>query len=284
MEANMFKKHAYLMLGATMLTLFFTIVILSCVKVIKGDIRNKSILSSLETSKDTPFHNDYFVSFEKHVRLDKNLMFCRVGEECDNDKLETTALSSASGGVIGKYDGRYYAMSAAHFCIDDEEDLNDTGENGKTIELQKLIIVHFLNTATTGTIEKIDKTTDLCIISFYIEQDSKRKFKNIKLADEMPVIGEDIFTISAPLSIQGMGFRLHFQGKYGGCDPRYGCMYTIPATYGSSGSIVLNKKGELISILSIAIIPFEQIAAGPHVSEIRNFLLEFDKETGIMLY
>jgi len=282
----MFKRYTYLILGEVMLALIFVVFVFSCVRVIKGDIQNGTNLVSLETSKDTPYNNDYFVYFEKHVLVNKYLEFCVVGEECDNDKVETASLSSASGGVIGIEDDILFALTAAHFCFDTEEDLLTTGEDGKYIEYKKLIIVHFLNTATSAYIEKIDPKSDLCLLSFRINELETRKFDfdNIKLAKKMPDIGENIFTVSSPLSIYGKSFRLHFNGNYGGCDSRYGCMYTIPATYGSSGSLVLNKKGQLISVVSISIIPFQNISAGPHVDEIRKFLLDFDKETGIILY
>ena len=282
----MFKRYTYLILGEVMLALIFVVFVFSCVRVIKGDIQNGTNLVSLETSKDTPYDNDYFVYFEKHVLVNKYLEFCVVGEECDNDKVETASLSSASGGVIGIEDDILFALTAAHFCFDTEEDLLTTGEDGKYIEYKKLIIVHFLNTATSAYIEKIDPKSDLCLLSFRINELETRKFDfdNIKLAKKMPDIGENIFTVSSPLSIYGKSFRLHFNGNYGGCDSRYGCMYTIPATYGSSGSLVLNKKGQLISVVSISIIPFQNISAGPHVDEIRKFLLDFDKETGIILY
>jgi len=282
----MFRRYAYLIMGEVMLVLIFIVFIFSCVKVMKGDVQNGNNLVSLETSKDSPYNNDYFVYFEKHVLVDKDLKFCIVGEECDNDKVETTSLSSASGGVIGSEDDILFALTAAHFCFDTEEDLLDTGEDGKTLEYKKLIIVHFLNTATSAYIEKIDPKSDLCLLSFRIQdiETSKIDLKDIKLAKKMPDIGENIFTVSSPLSIYGKSFRLHFNGNFGGCDSRYGCMYTIPATYGSSGSLVLNKKGQLISVVSISIIPFQNISAGPHVDDIRKFLLDFDKETGIMLY
>ena len=282
----MFRRYAYLIMGEVMLALIFIVFIFSCVKVMKGDVQNGNNLVSLETSKDSPYNNDYFVYFEKHVLIDKDLKFCVVGEECDNDKVETTSLSSASGGVIGSEDDILFALTAAHFCFDTEEDLLDTGEDGKTLEYKKLIIVHFLNTATSAYIEKIDPKSDLCLLSFRIQdiETSKIDLKDIELAKKMPDIGENIFTVSSPLSIYGKSFRLHFNGNFGGCDSRYGCMYTIPATYGSSGSLVLNKKGQLISVVSISIIPFQNISAGPHVDDIRKFLLDFDKETGIMLY
>ena len=282
----MFRRYAYLIMGEVMLALIFIVFIFSCVKVMKGDVQNGNNLVSLETSKDSPYNNDYFVYFEKHVLVDKNLKFCVVGEECDNDKVETTSLSSASGGVIGSEDDILFALTAAHFCFDTEEDLLDTGEDGKTLEYKKLIIVHFLNTATSAYIEKIDPKSDLCLLSFRIQDigTSDINLKDIELAKRMPDIGENIFTVSSPLSIYGKSFRLHFNGNFGGCDSRYGCMYTIPATYGSSGSLVLNKKGQLISVVSISIIPFQNISAGPHVDDIRKFLLDFDKETGIMLY
>lgn len=282
----MFKRYTYLILGEIMLALIFIVFVFSCFKVMKGDVQHGNNLVSLETSKDSPYNNDFFVYFEKHVLVDKNLEFCVVGEECDNDKVETASLSSASGGVISAKGDILFALTAAHFCFDTEEDLLTVDESGETIEYKKLIIVHFSNTATSAYIEKIDPKSDLCLLSFRIQEisTSKINLNDIKLAKKMPEIGESIFTISSPLSIYGKSFRLHFTGNFGGCDSRYGCMYTIPATYGSSGSLVLNKKGQLVSVVSISIIPFQNISAGPHVNEIRKFLLDFDKETGIMLY
>ena len=46
---------------------------------------------------------------------------------------------------------------------------------------------------------------------------------------------------------------------------------TIPATFGSSGSLILNKKGELISVMSVAVIHFGNISAGCGVEEIADF-------------
>ena len=49
-------------------------------------------------------------------------------------------------------------------------------------------------------------------------------------------------------------------------------MYTIPATYGSSGSAVINEKGEIISVISRAAVGFNNYAIGAKPQQIEEFL------------
>jgi hypothetical protein len=92
----------------------------------------------------------------------------------------------------------------------------------------------------------------------------------------MPKIGDDIYTISAPLGISTEKTRLHFEGKFGGCDNDlfHFCFYTLPAIFGSSGSGILNKEGELIGIISVSIVDFKNVSGGAGVEELSYFLKE----------
>ena len=49
-------------------------------------------------------------------------------------------------------------------------------------------------------------------------------------------------------------------------------MFTLPATYGSSGSAVINEKGEIVSIISKSSIEFNNYIVGPTPRSIRKFL------------
>ena len=107
---------------------------------------------------------------------------------------------------------------------------------------------------------KVDVDQDLCmIVGLKQEHES---FKSAKFAKKMPRIGEKIYNTGAPDGISGPSIRILLDGYFSGCNfsPANYCLYTIPATFGSSGSAVYNKKGEIISIIVAANPGFENIS------------------------
>ena len=96
----------------------------------------------------------------------------------------------------------------------------------------------------------------------------------------MPSIGETVINVAAPDGIASPNTRLMFDGKFAGCEDLY-CMYTIPATFGSSGSAIYNDKGELISILVAAATNFENISMGPHVTLVQTLIDTVESEIDI---
>jgi hypothetical protein len=66
--------------------------------------------------------------------------------------------------------------------------------------------------------------------------------------------------------------RYTFKGIYSGCTENLVCSFTLPGIYGSSGSAVINKKGEIVSILSASVIAFPVITIGPTAGEIRQIV------------
>ena len=71
-----------------------------------------------------------------------------------------------------------------------------------------------------------------------------------------------------------------FEGNFSGCEG-VSCVYTIPATFGSSGSALYNKEGELISILVAAATNFENVSMGPHVSLVQTLIDTLEEEIDI---
>ena len=263
-----------------MLVLMMIFAFNSCIYIAKNTKKQEEVEEYLEYSKEySTYDANLFLHLQKHVLLDKNLNFCYQDEDCDNEKIETTDVASASGGVISAKQGKVYGLTAAHFCIDEEYDEND---NIFQVDYQKVVLAFFLNKVFAAKIEKIDTDTDLCLISFDVDFHTKRLSK-LEIADAMPKIGSEVYTVSSPLGLHEHTFRFYYKGYYSGCSVKYGCLYTIPATHGSSGSLVLNDSGELISIMSVAILPFKQISAGPGIEEIKLFLEEYREVTGIKL-
>ena len=98
-----------------------------------------------------------------------------------------------------------------------------------------------------------------------------KRVKKIKIAKSYPRIGEKVYTASSPLGMFQHELRLIFEGYFAGCDmDDVYCFYTIPGINGSSGSGVLNSKGQLVSILDVSIIDFNHITGGAKIENIRE--------------
>lgn len=178
--------------------------------------------------------------------------------------------SSASGLVFSSDDKSIFVLTAAHFC-----------ENS-LIPGEPETIIGFANDIDRQlfVVEK-NKDLDLCMLVGV--KYKNEYFKNIKLASSPPDLGDDIHIVAAPNGVGGPGFRLVFDGKFGGCNTA-GCMVTAPATFGSSGAGVYNEKGELITIVMAVTEDFENLILTPPKSGLRNFIQNLDSEVDIYPY
>lgn len=178
---------------------------------------------------------------------------------------QTSIHSTASGMIISSTKSHIFILTADHFCTTPEDEIFKTD-----------IIVNNSAAPRFAQIIYTDTKNDICLLSAIKYRGEN--FKNIKLAKKMPALGEFVFNVAAPNGIGSPKTRLLFDGYFGGCEDM--CLYTIPATFGSSGSAVFNEKGELISILVMATEDFENVGIGPDIYKIRTFL---DKVGEIMV-
>ena len=175
---------------------------------------------------------------------------------------QTSIHSTASGMIISSTKSHIFVLTADHFCSSPEDELFKTE-----------IIVNNSDAPRLSQIIFKDPKNDICLLSAI--KYKGEKFKNIKLAKKMPALGEFVFNVAAPNGIGSPKTRLLFDGYFGGCEDM--CLYTIPATFGSSGSAVFNDKGELISILVMATEDFENVGIGPDIYKIKIFLDKLDE-------
>ena len=68
-----------------------------------------------------------------------------------------------------------------------------------------------------------------------------------------------------------------FEGRYVGVDER-AAVYTIPAIGGSSGSPIINRKGELVGMVYARHIKFHHITISPSFKKLRNFIFSSVKK------
>ena len=276
----MLKANMHAMMGVIMYALLIIMMSFSCAHLITQKNLNNSIEPiTLENSSDTPFNNNNFVSLTKYYLQDGEGNYCKIEDECKQYGGEESLISTASAGAIKIKKGNIYTLTAAHFCVN--EDDHELGLD-EGVEAARTVRASYMGINTKANIEFMDEYNDICLVSFAINKISK--IQTIKLAKKMPNIGDIVYAASAPLSITGPTFRIHVSGHYSGCDPLLGCLYTLPATFGSSGSLVLDKKGNLISMIQISVMPFNHVSAGPSVHAIKYFLQQYEEKSGIKLY
>ena len=130
-------------------------------------------------------------------------------------------------------------------------------------------------TSRTTTIVTASESADICLLQGLRFKDEN--FETTKIAKEMPLIGENVINVAAPDGMASPNTRLMFDGNFSGCEG-FSCVFTVPATFGSSGSAIYNKDGELISLLVAAATNFENVSMGPHV-EMLNVFIDSISET-----
>ena len=244
-------------------TVILSLIVLACTNMQK----NKPYFEHLNT------FSTVYENASKSVYPNQNFIYLdRILVATDKDEnRDILPLTSASGIAVKSYKEEVYAFTAGHWCAPGEE--IDQVEFLK--ELNPEITFEIENrVAFYGRFYKIetlnyDIKNDICVIMFKSEY--SKRVKKIKIAKSYPRIGEKVYTASSPLGMFQHELRLIFEGYFAGCDmDDVYCFYTIPGINGSSGSGVLNSKGQLVSILDVSIIDFNHITGGAKIENIRE--------------
>ena len=179
---------------------------------------------------------------------------------------------TASGLAIKTVDNETYIITAAHLCdafTPGPEDLEPA---------TKITITDIDSAMHEGNILFTSADPDLCLIG-----SDMQKVETIQFS-EMPAVGDKVYAISSPLAISKDGVLLHFEGFFSGCDENNICFYTIPATNGSSGSVVFNQRGRAIGMIQMVPSRFNSVSMGSGYHLIDGFLKEAALYLDIDLY
>jgi S1-C subfamily serine protease len=192
-------------------------------------------------------------------------------------------ISTASGSCIKSdvYNDTKTVLTVSHFCR--KRDIKNmqafkslksvvskNNDNKVTIQAQRKIEVILHNgKKVSAKIIKEDKENDLCLLELINNQ----CIDNITIAKSRPKPGDSIVNFSAPLSIFNPGTVLFFDGRYAGPDiSGLNYLFSVPTTYGASGSPLLNSNLDLISVMKMTIVKFNHVSLGANLKSINEFV------------
>lgn len=168
----------------------------------------------------------------------------------------------ASGVIIYSDDNYSLALTAAHVCSSKTE-LSLQSQGYKIDNLRATTIDNKKYNTTTINIEP---KQDICLL--YIKELKNNSY--VLLASESPLPGDKVINIAAPLGIFDGQMIPIIEGRFNGVSNNR-AYYTLPATFGSSGSMILNTRGELVGILNSMIVRFPIISISNSFSDLKKY-------------
>lgn len=210
--------------------------------------------------------NDSNIFFNgKFVKIEKKSIIVACNPLDHSQCIQQPAGSSGSAFLVSHKGDKSYFLTVRHICITDigkYERLFDVAE------VKKIEAVDLKSNRMEMEIEKVNKENDLCLLS------TKRiQARPYPISKTEPALGDKVYNIATPMAVFSKDLVPLFSGYYSGeADNRK--LFTIPATNGSSGSPVLNYRGEIIGVVSSVTVNFNNMAISPTLKNIRGFLNE----------
>ena len=160
---------------------------------------------------------------------------------CGENTCEIGRISSAGSGFIIKvtYKGSFI-MTASHVCTTNRDNLLPGVEAVDNLKVETLSGRFY-----DAIVLDHDPEIDACLM---FAEDLVDDVEEVVLADTAPKEGDKVFNIASPHGIHYPNVVPIFEGRYIG-QRGFNGYYTFEAAPGSSGSMILNEKGELIGLL-----------------------------------
>ena len=170
--------------------------------------------------------------------------------------------ATGSGAVI-ENDGNTQIVTAGHVC-----DSSDMVFPASPFPEFEIMAYDWLGNGYKAEIKSIDMKNDLCLV----EIENVEFPGELDIAKRPPRMKERLFLAAAPLGIFVKGMPLFFDGYYSGEDPNGNVLSTVPVAPGSSGGAIVNKRGEIVSIVTAGFVGFDNVSISTSASVLRQFL------------
>jgi len=185
---------------------------------------------------------------------------------CDNGSCYQRTFTSSSSGVVVVFNKEKVVLTAGHSCVP-----KDVSEVKKTVsgdvKIEAIIYGYDIHKMKhLFEVEKVDIGEDTCILKANtLWQEA------VPLAIKNPEYDEQLYNFAAPQGIFANHMVPLLTGYYVGQKNQMAA-FTIPAAAGSSGSMVLNKKGQLVGMIHSVHSEFHHFALSPTLSALKYFL------------
>ena len=184
-----------------------------------------------------------------------------------------------SGAIIEKVNTGFFVLTADHVC-EIPDLIPDEFRSISTIDV-KLFVKDFNNKEIKAFTFKQENFNDMCIL--YANKTTD--FPKITMSTIAPKIGDKVFNISAPGGIFSAQMVPMYEGFYSGetiMKNRALAVYSIHAYPGSSGSMVLNHKGELIGMIHSGFAAVNTISLSPTYDILKDFIFSSLREIKLL--
>jgi S1-C subfamily serine protease len=205
-----------------------------------------------ETAHNLPRGSFMFVAAKEENKICFFKRCIKIGE---------TARYIGSGFVIKNTKNGSLVITAAHVC---------TSESIALYTTFKLIDID--GKKYKAAVLAKDNSNDICMLFAKGLQKPP-----VKIATYKPLPGSRIYNIGAPVGIFDRQMVPINEGFYNGeATNKWGLdrisVYTLPAAPGSSGSMILNNKFELVGLIHSLLIRFPVISLGPAYDSLMDFI------------
>jgi S1-C subfamily serine protease len=210
-------------------------------------------------------HQKKILQRSSFVKIEKVL----VVEACTKKKVCTKSRyrSSGSGAVVKSELTGGYVLTAAHVCDDSDviKDFQTHIPGAKVNTTMKAVTLD----GDKYPVEVIDMDfkNDICML--WVDNLFEPP---LLVATKPPEPGDRVFNIAAPLGVYDRNMVPIFDGFYDGIDHRGIAFYSLPAFGGSSGSPIVNHRGELIGMVHSTMRFFPQVTLSPNYKALRTFI------------
>ena len=177
---------------------------------------------------------------------------------CDN-----LALFSTGSGAVVFYKNKKAVLTAAHVCLQKNTNIF-TGDGKETLikaidRKDKEYIIEII---------KFDSKADICLLR---SQSGELEPNYLKLSVKALEYGEITYNLAGPMGIIEGDMVPVFQGQFFG-NLHGNAFYSTPVIGGSSGSPIVNFKGELVGMIHSVHYRFHHIALSATYERLWNFL------------
>jgi len=183
-------------------------------------------------------------------------------KECIKEKIGG---AWGSGSIIN-YKGKKHILTVAHVC--ESERINMMASmTGQEVHYDFLATVEANDWQSYGAKPiKIDHQNDICVMSV-VDIDAPY----LKISNKRPSYGEKIYTVASPGGLAKNGMVPNFEGRFLGIhDGR--AFYSVPAMGGSSGSPLINGRGEVVGITHSVYAYFHHVTVSTTFEELWKFI------------